>query len=109
MLGPGARGSGHWDRAPGLPEPCPSRKSAMKPATRLGTCPALVLVVLGLLLLLWWQVPPDASGPAMPPWFVDITESAGLDFVHDAGPLDGKYFMPQIVGSGAAIFDFDGD
>jgi hypothetical protein len=42
------------------------------------------------------------------PWFVDITEQSGLNFVHDAGPL-GKYFMPESLGSGAALFDFDND
>jgi hypothetical protein len=49
--------------------------------------------------------------PAEPPsaWFADVSAAVGLDFVHDAGPVDGKYFMPQIVGSGAALFDFDGD
>jgi enediyne biosynthesis protein E4 len=50
------------------------------------------------------------SPPVAPvaPWFEDVTEAMGLDFVHDAGPLDGKFFMPQIVGSGAALFDLDG-
>ena len=43
-----------------------------------------------------------------PPWFVDVTDELGIDFVHDAGPV-GTYFMPQQVGSGAALFDFDGD
>jgi hypothetical protein len=38
-----------------------------------------------------------------------VTDKVGLDFVHDAGPVDGQYFLPQIVGSGAALFDFDGD
>jgi hypothetical protein len=47
--------------------------------------------------------------PAGPPWFEDVTERVGLDFVHDPGPADGNYFMPQQVGSGAALFDFDGD
>ncbi len=46
------------------------------------------------------------DGPA---WFEDVTEAVGLDFVHDAGPVDGRYFMPQIMGSGAALFDFDND
>ncbi|MFO0877732.1 MAG: CRTAC1 family protein [Gemmataceae bacterium] len=50
---------------------------------------------------------PDAS--ADPPWFDDITAASGVDFVHDPGPLDGRYFMPQIVGSGAALLDCDGD
>jgi hypothetical protein len=55
--------------------------------------------------------PPDshAPPPAGPPWFEDVTERVGLDFVHDPGPLDDRYFMPQQVGSGAALFDFDGD
>ncbi len=42
------------------------------------------------------------------PWFVDITAESGLNFVHDAGPT-GSYFVPQIIGSGAALFDFDND
>src|ERR1700692_1660279 len=46
--------------------------------------------------------------PAGPPWFVDVTDQVGLDFVHDAGPV-GDFFMPQQVGSGAAFFDFDND
>jgi len=39
---------------------------------------------------------------------MDVTEELGLDFVHDAGPT-GTYFLPQIVGSGAALFDFNND
>ena len=35
--------------------------------------------------------------------------SRACDFVHDAGPIDGTYFMPQIMGSGGALFDFDND
>jgi hypothetical protein len=42
------------------------------------------------------------------PWFLDVTQESGLDFVHDPGPT-GAYFMPQIMGSGAALFDFDND
>src|SRR5581483_9223527 len=41
-------------------------------------------------------------------WFGDITADVGLAFVHDVGPL-GQYFMSEIVGSGAALFDFDRD
>ncbi len=46
-----------------------------------------------------------AAGPA---WFEDVTAASGLDFHHEAGPV-GRYFMPQIMGSGAALLDFDGD
>jgi hypothetical protein len=43
-----------------------------------------------------------------PPWFSDVTSTVGLSFQHDPGPV-GSFFMPQIMGSGAALFDFDQD
>jgi enediyne biosynthesis protein E4 len=52
---------------------------------------------------------PIDVGASQPPWFVDVTQEVGLDFVHDPGPIDGSYFMPQSLGSGAALFDFDND
>ena len=45
------------------------------------------------------------TGPA---WLEDATEKLGVNFIHDVGPV-GTYFMPESVGSGAAVFDFDGD
>ncbi len=52
---------------------------------------------------------PEVAGPPGPgPWFVDVTDEVGLDFLHDAGPV-GDYFMPQQMGSGAAFLDFDND
>ncbi len=54
--------------------------------------------------------PGDKSPPpAADPWFVDATKELGLDFVHDPGPITKDYFMPQSMGSGLAVFDFDGD
>jgi hypothetical protein len=50
----------------------------------------------------------SGSPPAGPLLFRDVTEEVGLSFVHDAGPA-GTYFMPQIIGSGAALFDYDND
>jgi hypothetical protein len=53
--------------------------------------------------------PPPAVEPPPPPgWFRDITAECRLDFTHDAGP-GGSYFLPEIMGSGAAVFDYDGD
>src|SRR5437660_434515 len=49
------------------------------------------------------EVPPDES------WFKDVTEEVGLRFMHDPGPTDGSYFMPQLMGSGGALFDCDND
>jgi hypothetical protein len=50
----------------------------------------------------------EADALSEPSWFEDVTEQRGLHFVHDAGPV-GDYFMPQQVGSGAALFDFNND
>jgi hypothetical protein len=54
------------------------------------------------------DVPTSLKQSDEPPWFVDITSDVGLTFVHDAGPV-GRYFMPQIMGSGVALFDFNND
>jgi hypothetical protein len=43
-----------------------------------------------------------------PQWFEDVTDAWGFDFVHDPGQV-GTFFTPQSMGSGAAVFDFDGD
>src|SRR5215813_5605574 len=40
--------------------------------------------------------------------FTDITKQSGLNFVHEPG-VDGSYFMPESMGSGGALFDYDQD
>jgi enediyne biosynthesis protein E4 len=50
--------------------------------------------------------------PSEPEWFIDATSQVGLGFIHDPGKPPGPndiMFMPQIMGSGCALFDFDGD
>lgn len=47
----------------------------------------------------------DASAA---PWFVERAAAAGLDAVNDPGP-EGSFFMPQSMGNGAALIDFDQD
>ncbi|HEV2986748.1 MAG TPA: CRTAC1 family protein [Vicinamibacterales bacterium] len=42
------------------------------------------------------------------PWFEDIAGRAGIRFVHQSGHRD-RFFIPEIVGSGAALFDMDND
>jgi hypothetical protein len=70
------------------------------------------LPLLGILLaMLAGCQPRSESMPAIPDgpvWFEDITAKACLNFTHDCGPT-GSYFLPQVIGSGAAAFDFDGD
>jgi hypothetical protein len=52
---------------------------------------------------------PDITGPDGPPWFEDVTDHLGIDFVHDPGPVPGNFSLPQINGSGCALCDLDGD
>lgn len=47
--------------------------------------------------------------PDGPPWFEDVTDRFGLNFVHDPGDELDKYLLHQIMGSGCAIADLDGD
>src|SRR5687767_11675809 len=48
---------------------------------------------------------PQAS-PSAPAWLENVTERIGLRFTHVAGT---NYFMPDQVGNGAALLDYDGD
>lgn len=40
-------------------------------------------------------------------WFVDRTESSGINFVHQRGPE--RHWLPEIMSGGAAWIDFDDD
>jgi enediyne biosynthesis protein E4 len=48
------------------------------------------------------------SASASVPPFVDVTEQSGLDFVHVNGAR-GQLLLPEVIGSGGALFDFDND
>ena len=50
---------------------------------------------------------PGAAGQSGPV-LVDVTESSGVAFVHEPGDLS-RFPLPAIMGSGAALFDADGD
>ncbi len=47
-----------------------------------------------------------AVAPAIP--FVDVAESSGLRFAHENGAYGDK-LLPESMGSGVAVFDFDND
>ncbi|MCA9177827.1 MAG: CRTAC1 family protein [Planctomycetales bacterium] len=49
---------------------------------------------------------PDVPLPKAP--FVDITEAAGIDFVHESGAAGAK-LLPETMGGGCAFLDYDGD
>jgi len=43
-----------------------------------------------------------------PPVFSEVASKVGLDFRHFNGAT-GEYFMPEIMGAGVALFDYDND
>jgi hypothetical protein len=49
----------------------------------------------------------DVGALEQPP-FSDITAAAGIDFTHVNGATPRRY-LPETMGSGAALFDYDGD
>ncbi len=64
-----------------------------------------------VLLLLAGSITPNrplASEHANAAIFVDITRQVGLDFQHTSG-VRGTYQLREIMGSGAALFDYDND
>ncbi len=52
--------------------------------------------------------PPTNASASAQPWFEDITERAGIRFVHRSGHRE-KFYLPEIMGGGAALFDMDND
>src|SRR5687767_9536275 len=42
------------------------------------------------------------------PFFEEVTDSSGLSFLHWCGD-SGQYFLPEVMGSGVALFDYDRD
>jgi len=55
-----------------------------------------------LLLLGIWPLASDA------PLFREVARDVGLAFTHVNG-ASGQYYMPEVMGSGAALFDYDND
>lgn len=47
-------------------------------------------------------------GPGERILFTDVAEGSGLHFSHDNGAA-GRYHLPEIMGAGGALFDYDGD
>ena len=49
---------------------------------------------------------PQVEAPVTP--FADVTQEAGIDFVHENGAYGDK-LLPETMGGGCAFFDFDND
>jgi hypothetical protein len=77
---------------------------------------ARVLMVVAVLLccdaFLPAKVLPSSGGrgsrPSSEPLFVESASATGLSFTHVNGAA-GHYYMPELMGSGVALFDYDGD
>jgi hypothetical protein len=66
--------------------------------------------VLALCCLAGCRRAPDthAGTATAPPWFEEIGDRAGIDFVHHSGHQS-RHYLPEIMGGGAALFDMDND
>ena len=53
------------------------------------------------------DTPSDAPATEKP-WFVDQVNESGVDFIHQSGQ-SGKFYIPEIMAGGAALFDMDAD
>jgi hypothetical protein len=51
---------------------------------------------------------PATTARPTAPLFIDATEQSGLRFTHDNGAT-GQYYMPEMMGAGVAVFDYDND
>src|SRR5947209_2842100 len=80
----------------------------------------LLLICSGVLVCVAWclpclmlpgcgqaPAPGHASTEALPP-FRDAAEETGLVFQHVNG-MSGQYYMPEMVGAGVALFDYNND
>ena len=51
---------------------------------------------------------PFVAAPAAPPLFTDVATATGLTFTHSNGAT-GRLYMPEMIGAGVALFDYDND
>ena len=78
--------------------------------TRRGPRPRVLLAgcALASLLLLQSAISAPPAATAAPIQFRDITQSAGIRFVHNNGAF-GKKYLPETMGPGVAFIDYDND
>lgn len=97
------------------------KRATADPAIRRRRWPALLGLVsaCAAAAIGWWRLgdglstarakPGAAPAPAAPdPWFVEVAAESGVTFRHQRGD-SGKYRFPEIIGGGAALFDYDND
>src|SRR5437762_11957859 len=79
------------------------------------TSTVLAFCILGVVASLGSLIPANTrttgrttDGHTVSPIFDELADKAGLKFRHFNG-MTGKLFLPEIMGAGAALFDFDND
>ena len=72
--------------------------------------PAAVFLALGVALFFAAFARTSAPAPGGPPGvtFRDVTQQAGIHFVHNNGAF-GKKYLPETLGPGVAFIDYDND
>ncbi len=81
---------------------------ATKGGRTLGRCDFLRLLSLGLAGHATWPWNTATSVPSTVPLFRELAEEVGFKFHHFTGAT-GEFFMPEIMGAGVALFDYDND
>ncbi len=77
--------------------------------SRVSLCALLLLLAVPTSPLARAQAkPPEPAAPLVPGNFVEVTEQAGVHFLHQAPHTSRKYLI-ETMGSGVALFDCDGD
>ncbi|MBK8268245.1 MAG: VCBS repeat-containing protein [Planctomycetes bacterium] len=96
------------------------KSTTADPAIRRRRWPALLGIVLACAAagVGWWRLggglstarakPGTATEPPPDPWFEEVAAESGVIFRHQRGD-SGKFRFPEIVGGGAALFDYDND
>jgi hypothetical protein len=79
-----------------------TRSSCVRIARYSLFCVCVALVSFAFCLSIWAQTPGAAVR------FTDITQPAGIRFVHNNGAVGGKY-LPETLGPGCAFIDYDND
>ena len=64
--------------------------------------------IIATVLAIFLIAPFSVTGQKKPVLFKEVAEQVGLNFKHYNG-MTGKFYLPEITGSGGALFDFDND
>ena len=87
--------------------PASTEKAARDHSAQVQSAKVLSATVLGAALavaITGAGEPPSGREPL----FVEVASAVGLDFTHANG-ANGQYYMPEVMGAGVALLDFDND